>query len=169
MEPGRGGTPGPFCEQDATSWGALLKQSPQLWEAHFFPSAEYKAHILCPVKRERGNHSHWHVRPSLALARAQPRGEANSKHLVASSGLPDGLGEGWATEEKTHSNKPRQFGRTLLRHRTSYRRWRCHRKWAWGSDSLVLADPVLRKPLLETPGHTFRIGPPGSKQARLEV
>lgn len=71
------------------------------------PSGKYKAYMLCTARRERGDHSHWHVLLSLALAWAQPLEETNPKHLVASSGLPNDPGEGWATEKKTHSNKPR--------------------------------------------------------------
>lgn len=57
--------------------------------------------MLCTARRERGDHSHWHVLLSLALAWAQSLEETNPKHLVVSSGLPNDLGEGWATEKKT--------------------------------------------------------------------
>lgn len=96
------------------------------------PSGKDKAYMLCTARRESGDHSHWHVLLSLALAWAQSLEETNPKHLVVSSGLPNDPGEGWATEKKTHSNKPRPFCKPLLRHRTSHRKWRCHRGGAGG-------------------------------------
>lgn len=122
--------------------------------------------MLCTARRETGDHSHWHVLPSLALGWAQSLGEPDSKALGGQLWVtkwPGGrVGHCGEIPLKGHTqNHTQAILKTSSQTQDFPQKMETPQGWDWGSNFL------LWKLMLGTPVHTLHIVPPGSKHAGL--